>query len=603
MNKIVVIDTGIDINNKLMAFKQINGVMICKDCRNKYSIVEYKEQKNCIQDNIGHGTAVCGIILSHNPNAELFMVKLFDSNALDVDEDLLCFALEYILYHVKCDIINMSLGTCLMESERLYQICRQLYERKKYIVSAYDNNGAISYPAAFDLVVGVTSDSLCLHKNDFFLIDDESLNVCAMGRTQRLIWLQDYLITGSGNSYACAHITGFLSLYEEEPRAVLACKCIGEMKYEQRKINTDYENPVSKYTKAVIFPFNKEMHSLVRFPELLDFELVDVYDLKYSANVGVYTNDILETVSDNNYLIKNIYDIDWESFDTFVLGHLDEYLQVAKIPDFREKLIYEILKHRKYLYAYDDLGEYKIPDELKYLVFYPKITKSDMPECLLGKLYRQGKPVLGIFGTSSKQGKYTLQLMIRSKLLKRGYHVGQVGTEPTALLFGMDIVFPNGFHATTDINREDTVVYLNKAMHDISMKAEIIIVGGQSGVVIRDEGNLDNYNFSQIEFLYATQPDAVVLCVNVYDDIEIISRTKQFIESAVACCKVIALAVFPYDYVTEKSSYRRLTKLSRSAYNKYRNMYTELFQIPVFLMGDDADSEALVEHVLKFFSA
>lgn len=88
MNKIVVIDTGIDLNNKLMTFKQINGV-------------------------------------------ELFMVKLFDSNALDVDEDLLCFALEYILYHVKCDIINMSLGTCLMESERLYQICRQLYERKK----------------------------------------------------------------------------------------------------------------------------------------------------------------------------------------------------------------------------------------------------------------------------------------------------------------------------------------------------------------------------------------------------------------------------------------------------------------------------------------
>lgn len=210
---------------------------------------------------------------------------------------------------------------------------------------------------------------------------------------------------------------------------------------------------------------------------------------------------------------------------------------------------------------------------------------------------------MGVFGTSSKQGKFTLQLMLRSELIKRGYHVGQVGTEPTALLFGMDIAFPNGFHATAEINREDTVIYLNKAMHDISMKSEIVIVGGQSGIVIRDEGNLDNYNFNQIDFLYATQPDAVILCVNVYDDIEIIVRTKQLIESAVACCQVIALAVFPFDCATEKSSYHRFTKLSPSAYNKYKNTYTELFQIPIYLMGDDSDSEALVEHVLNFFSA
>lgn len=349
MSKVVVIDTGIDINNKFLAFKQVDGVLIRKDCNNQYSIVECKEQKSCIQDNIGHGTAVCGIIFSHNPNAELFMVKLFDSNALDADEALLCFALEYILYHVECHIINMSLGICLLDSERLYQICCQLYKRKKYIVSAFDNNGAISYPAAFDVVTGVTSGSLCFRNNDFYFTDTETVNVCAKGRTQRLVWLQDSLLTGSGNSYACAHITGILSLYvdKEEPRAVLARKCIGNMKLEQRKIKTNYMNPVSRYEKAVIFPFNKEMHSLIRFPELLEFELVDVYDLKYSANVGAYTNNILDIVSDRNYLIKNIYDIDWESFDTFILGHMDEYIQVAKIPNFREKLIDEILKHKK----------------------------------------------------------------------------------------------------------------------------------------------------------------------------------------------------------------------------------------------------------------
>lgn len=86
MCKIVVIDTGIDIENTFLSMKCAHGICIKKQFENgEYSIVSTEQDRTCIQDNIGHGTAVCGIILSHNPEAEIFVVKLFDWDSLHAD--------------------------------------------------------------------------------------------------------------------------------------------------------------------------------------------------------------------------------------------------------------------------------------------------------------------------------------------------------------------------------------------------------------------------------------------------------------------------------------------------------------------------------------
>lgn len=39
------------------------------------------------------------------------------------------------------------------------------------------------------------------------------------------------------------------------------------------------------------------------------------------------------------------------------------------------------------------------------------------------------KPVIGVFGTSSKQGKFTLQLAMKSEFNRRGIGVDSIGTE------------------------------------------------------------------------------------------------------------------------------------------------------------------------------
>ncbi len=462
-------------------------------------------------------------------------------------------------------------------------MCRQLQRKRKYLVSAFDNNGSISYPAAFETVIGVTTGCECYHNNDFYIVNNSMVNVCAKGRTQRLIWLQDNLLIGSGNSYACAHITGILSkdIRNHDPKDILVGKCRGVIDVGEEKRAT-FINPVAKYKKAVAFPFNKEMHSIVRFCNQLCFELVDIYDHKYSARIGAFTNDLLKFLCPQNYCIRNIENIDWNSFDTFILGHTDEFLHILGKPEFKQTLINQIIEHDKYIYAYDDLSEYEVPKDREHLVYYPKITKLDIPVCPFGKLYRQGKPVLGVFGTSSRQGKFTLQLKLRTEFLNRGYRVAQIGTEPNALLFGMDAVFPVGYHSAVSINRKDTVAYLNKVLHEISSDADIILVGGQSGTVIRDEGNLDNYNFTQIDFLYATQPDAVILCINVFDDLDVIHRTKQFIEAAVGC-RVLALVVFPFHYRKEDTSYQQLIALKDDEFQTYKEIYIKQFSLPVHL--------------------
>ena len=91
-------------------------------------------------------------------------------------------------------------------------------------------------------------------------------------------------------------------------------------------------------------------------------------------------------------------------------------------------------------------------------------------------LYRIATPIIGVFGTSSKQGKFTLQLKLRELLLKQGYSVGEIGTEPTSQLFGKEYVFPMGYNSTVYIEHNDIISYLNAALYDISIRKKISLL-------------------------------------------------------------------------------------------------------------------------------
>ena len=220
----------------------------------------------------------------------------------------------------------------------------------------------------------------------------------------------------------------------------------------------------------------------------------------------------------------------------------------------------------------------------------------------LGMLYRPWVPMLGVFGTTSKQGKFTLQLILREKFLQDGYCVGQIGTEPSAYLFDMDLCFHFGYHSTTNIIRQNMVSYLNSEINNISHKgADIIISGCQSGSVTYDFGNAKYYTFSQSEFLLGTLPDSVVLCVNSYDETDYVRRTIQYIESCVDS-KVVALVVYPMGYNNQLGR-SRLVHLSDTELNRIACMLSGQFGIPAYILGKETDMEKLYATVIAFFTS
>ena len=117
--------------------------------------------------------------------------------------------LNYIfLSRLKIDVINLSLGISSCEDKkRLYDACKRLTDLGGVIVSAFNNDGSISYPAAFDNAIGVVSGARCNSVEDFETFDNEVVNIAAKGSMQRLIWTYPKFIFMSGNSFACAHVT------------------------------------------------------------------------------------------------------------------------------------------------------------------------------------------------------------------------------------------------------------------------------------------------------------------------------------------------------------------------------------------------------------
>ena len=557
--------------------------------------------ENNFHDTYGHGTAVYSIIKKNNEECNYYIFKVIDQNDT-IDEKIICTALEYIFNNLDIDIINMSLGTVSLSDDRMYNICKRLYDKGVILVSAFDNEGAISYPAAFDCVIGVDGSDLCRKVDDFIFYEDKILNVAAKGGMQRVKWCKPDNIIVKGSSFACAHATNkIVNIYKngiksfEEILEYFKSIAIQIIAYEEK------EEKVFEYKidRAVIFPFNKEMHNFVRYPELLDFKVMEVYDTKYSSNVGRKTTDVMIDKSVKEYCIKNIDDIKWDLFDTLVIGHTEKLLSYIGKENIVDSLIKEAINRGKNIYSFDriDKAEYKNDN-----IYFPAVIDKYLPPLREGKLFYINKPVLGIFGTSSKQGKFTLQLELRKRLIDEGYQVGQLGTEPNALLFGLDCVYPVGYNRMVCLDEEEQIRYLNYKMNEIADGNDLIIVGSQSGTVPYEYKNTSYYTYEQVNFLMATNPDAVVLCINYYDEINYIRRSINVIEQ-LGECKVLGLVVFPMiPEQTWKGMYGKRRKIRGTEAEEIKTMIIRSTGKNAYILGDSNDMKEIMNKIIGFFS-
>ncbi|MDY0278668.1 MAG: DUF1611 domain-containing protein [Acholeplasma sp.] len=601
MKKLIVIDTGVSLS-VAQKFARFNGLQIKTDIKNKYLI------NSNIRDNIGHGTAVLDIIASEFNQLDVTLIKIFEDDE-QVDISKLFFALDYIYDNLSADVLLISLGIRGCRNLKLFkQKINQIYNKGIIIVSAFDNSGGVSYPAAFDAVIGIDVSSNILKKDDFCVVKNSIVNLIGTNRHYNIMWKDNKKLIVNGASFTAAHLVSkIISVTNEKENT--NSQILSKLKQTSNYCTKNYKynkevhdvNFVKKIKKAIVFPFNKEIHPLALFQNLIDFDIVDFYDVGFSANVNQKIESFKE--DETNRYIKNIKHLNWNSdFDTIILGHCDVLEKIIK-RDLKGAILESAMENNKNIYMFDKPSYDELKIYSKESLCYPKVNKYDIDKSYFGKLHVISKPIIGVFGTSSKQGKYTLQLTLRERFKKDFYKVGQIGTEPSGYLFGFDFVLPMGYNSTVSLGGAEITEIVNQQLHQIeNSEPDIIIAGAQSLTIPYARNSIYQIPFNQYEFIIGLQPDIVLLCINQFDSIEYIRKTICYIET-ISSSKVIALVLFPYK-IKEKSFNIQLVqvKSSRIEIDEIKSKMYREFKINTYCINYSEDIESMYCQIIDYLS-
>lgn len=559
---IVLIDSGAVLTDrKYLHFKKIEGVSI-KAQQNTFI---YSGQ---YQDEFGHGTLVGNILHDFlQKDINLFVIKIVDHTG-NCNLELLIESLNYCYENLKCNIIQASLGT-LYSDERLLEVVRKLNKKGVLIISAFSNEGCLSYPAAYEEVLGIDVTKKYKKVEEYEYIDNSIVNIRGADTYYRTYGLNGKKSIVHGSSFYCSYITAMIAnqchlAFDKEyvlnilkQNAVSVCKCLASAGSDRKM----------QIKRAIVFPFNKENHSLAAFEYLLPFEAAGYYDIRQSGKVNKRVCDVLR-YSGNEKKIRNFEDIDWkEGFDTFICGHVGRISEILN-EDILNDIAQKCVKYDKQLFCYDNgMG---LPEKYPGLkMCFPAVNKAMVPQGRFGKLRSPNKPVVGVFGTSSQQGKMTIQLLLREAFLRKGIKVKNIGSEPEAPLFGFEFCYTFGYEAADTLNPQEMITVLNEEIYQLEKEnCDLIIVGSQSGTVAHQLRNISMIPLKQYYFLLGTQPDSIILCVNAYDSVEYIRRTIAFF-GAVVNAKVICICV---SYLNNRSFKPPMNPIS----------YYESIGLPVF---------------------
>lgn len=541
----------------------------------------------------GHGTSVLSII-SNEYKGSYAVFQVFQADGVGNLERIKS-ALEFIIDKCECSYVQMSFGLRGYDRE-LEELCWKLYQKGTIIIAAFDNNGAMSFPAAYEFVIGVSGHAYIKRADHVVTLRGNVVDVLAKSGFQILKAKSEKGFSiGQGNSFAASYVTRKLLLSQLQFDSKLSA---------MRYLNPEYEEIKQKNSSGVInskiaiFPLNKEMRNLIHYASELKVDLVDVYDIKYAAQIGTQVDDFDGTSS---YIVKNIDKCEWESFDTFVIGHLRE-LNMLLGKNIKKDLLEKCLAHGKHVYSYDteDLEEYRKRFEERGLrLESPEDYELDNP---VGKLYQFRTPVLAVLGTSKKQGKFTLQMQLHRVMRENGAKLGHLGTEPNSLLLGCDEVLPLGYDAKLSHYRgEDIIELVNRKMHVLDKKDfDMILVGGQSGFYPYLKYDTSNINMSQTAFLYATCPDGVILCVNFTDPLDYIEQTIKAIE-AISGSKVFLLSLYAFKMEKDYVIHSEKRKLTEDEIAEKKTIFAEKFGLKTVVAGDKSYNDMIFEEILKYY--
>jgi hypothetical protein len=165
------------------------------------------------EDEIGHGTAIAGILSQKAPFAELYSIKIFQKE-LAASAYVLMIALKWAI-EAKMKIIHLSLGTEVEAyREDFNALCGLAHDTGIIILAAARSSHDPIIPAAFQSVIGVFWDRQC-SKEMISYHPGEKVEFGAYGWPREIPGMPQEM-NFRGNSFAVAHVTGKMAQIVEK---------------------------------------------------------------------------------------------------------------------------------------------------------------------------------------------------------------------------------------------------------------------------------------------------------------------------------------------------------------------------------------------------
>lgn len=161
-----------------------------------------------LTDSIGHGTHICSLVRGAAPEANVVMLKCFESRDT-LNEKAVVDALYAAVDTYHADVINMS-WTLPNESDTLHEAILHAHNQGAILVACTGNLsvstglGTVAYPAAWDEVIGVAGVDLNEAgepKTSLWYLYGEAVDFCARGDCG----------DDKGSSYAAARVSGLIA--------------------------------------------------------------------------------------------------------------------------------------------------------------------------------------------------------------------------------------------------------------------------------------------------------------------------------------------------------------------------------------------------------
>ena len=362
----------------------------------------------------------------------------------------------------------------------------------------------------------------------------------------------------------------------------------------------------------MLYPYNKEMHSLVRYRDLLAFEIVGIADPIGKGMVGKDAGKVIGEPQVNLRISPNIRRALADA-DTLILGYVDHLARIRK-RDLLREYVQLALDAGCHVFSFQMLDPnlygdlYDIADKKDLRLVYPHVHREEFAQAIqnFNALPPVDVPVLAVMGTSSQQGKFTLQLALRRRLVQKGYIVGQIGTEHHSRLFGMDAAFPMGYASPLKLPFQHYIPYLDYKIREICQRTQpdIILTGSQSGTIPYQVQEHSTHCLSSLAFLLGVKPDACILVVNSIDAEEYIRDT---IDGIRAVCKAptILLAMGDREKHIRMAYGRSMItpkKMAQSQIDQHLKKLEDKFCVPAIEILSQTGQQRLIEIVIQYFS-